>query len=286
MAEFLEKIKQGGVAASRGFGGRGLEKMEEQREYMKKAQKLVYNQDDLESSDDEELIEVDGELCLVSKKKSELEEKIEQQLNSSFNSKAANEAGTAKTDAGALDVVMTEADETAVAESAEAPVPSVAPSEIALSDLANVAKCKEIIALISIRVQEQAHAMVGSTNLKDSKKASIVTDAEEKPASFNCEIEINDYPQYARWKVTNRDSVNTIYDVSKAAITVRGTFINPNSKAPLDPAVRKLYLFVEAESELALDRAKAEIKRIIKEATFEAVSKGHLDPATRGKYSI
>ena len=41
---------------------------------------------------------------------------------------------------------------------------------------------------------------------------------------FCCEFLINDYPQQARWRVTNRDNISALTMASGTAVTVRGTF--------------------------------------------------------------
>ena len=254
--------------------------MEKERELLKRAQKLAYNQDDLSSSDDEELVEVDGEFQVVSKKKNDLDLELEKKLNDSIKSTTITNTTNSKDN----NIVPSE---TAPKEQ-DQPEPSDETekkpllSEKPLNELAMVAKSKEIIALISARIMDQVQATTGTA--RESTKGATESE-ESKPGSVSCEIEINDYPQYARWKVTNRDSINSIYDVSRAAITVRGTYIPPNQRIT-DPNARKLHLFVEAESDMALERAKIEIKRIIKEATFEAASRGLLEPVNRGKYSV
>ncbi|KAJ3013155.1 UNVERIFIED_CONTAM: hypothetical protein HDU68_000836, partial [Siphonaria sp. JEL0065] len=40
---------------------------------------------------------------------------------------------------------------------------------------------------------------------------------------------------------------------------------------PVPTGQRKLYLFIEADTQLQIDRAKKEIKRILKEATMMAM---------------
>ncbi|XP_017461791.1 PREDICTED: probable ATP-dependent RNA helicase DDX46, partial [Rhagoletis zephyria] len=77
------------------------------------------------------------------------------------------------------------------------------------------------------------------------------------------ELEINDFPQQARWRVTSKEAIAQISEFSEAGITVRGTYY-PQGKEP--PAgERKLYLAIEATNEKAVSLARAEIVRLIKE---------------------
>jgi ATP-dependent RNA helicase DDX46/PRP5 len=101
--------------------------------------------------------------------------------------------------------------------------------------------------------------------------------------NFTCEFEINDYPQRARWKVTNKDQINQICDISGAAITTRGLYYAAG-KAPKE-GERKLYLFIEGETQLAVDKAKMEIARILREATLASVEM-ELKAGIGGRYSV
>jgi len=77
-----------------------------------------------------------------------------------------------------------------------------------------------------------------------------------------------------------------ITELTGAAITTRGTFF-PSGKQP-GPNERKLYLFIEGETQLIVDKAKTEIKRILTEATLsciEAESRGTGSEAT-GRYTV
>lgn len=109
-------------------------------------------------------------------------------------------------------------------------------------------------------------------------------DTEGRPV-YAEEITINDYPQKARWRVTNKEQISQITEVSGAAITTRGTFF-PAGKQP-GPNERKLYLFIEGDSELVVEKAKTEIKRILMEAT---VAQLEADARTggggAGRYSV
>lgn len=77
------------------------------------------------------------------------------------------------------------------------------------------------------------------------------------------ELEINDAPQQARWRVTSKEAIATISEFSEAGITVRGTHFPPG-KEPA-PGERKLYLAIEGMTEMAVAKAKSEIYRLIKE---------------------
>ncbi|PRD23463.1 UNVERIFIED_CONTAM: ddx46 [Trichonephila clavipes] len=84
------------------------------------------------------------------------------------------------------------------------------------------------------------------------------------------ELEINDFPQQARWKVTSKEALAQISEYSEAGITVRGTYYPPG-KEPKE-GDRKLYLAIESTNELAVSKARAEFIRLIKEELVKMVS--------------
>lgn len=104
----------------------------------------------------------------------------------------------------------------------------------------------------------------------------------ERFQKYEEELEINDFPQQARWKVTSKEAMAQISEYSEAGITVRGTYYPPG-KEPKG-GDRKLYLAIESTSELAVSKARAEIIRLIKE---EMVKMQHsYQPINRGRYKV
>lgn len=87
---------------------------------------------------------------------------------------------------------------------------------------------------------------------------------------FEEELEINDFPQQARWKVTSKEALAQISEYSEAGITVRGTYFLPG-KEPKEFGERKLYLAIEGTTELSVSKARAEIIRLIKEELIKMV---------------
>jgi ATP-dependent RNA helicase DDX46/PRP5 len=50
---------------------------------------------------------------------------------------------------------------------------------------------------------------------------------QQRPAGFESEIEINDFPQNARWKVTHKGFQQDITDMTGAAVTTKGIYVAP-----------------------------------------------------------
>ena len=97
------------------------------------------------------------------------------------------------------------------------------------------------------------------------------------------EIEINDFPQQIRFRITTREVLDDIGEYSEAYITVRGIYI-PESRQPVE-GERRLFLSIEAKSERSVTLAKQEIKRVIKEEAQRMASRvGRRQHS--GRYSV
>lgn len=126
-------------------------------------------------------------------------------------------------------------------------------------------------------------------HLKLNYQPKIIEEEELEPPpqkerfqKFEEELEINDFPQQARWKVTSKEAMAQISEYSEAGITVRGTYYPPGKEAK--GGERKLYLAIESTNELAVSKARAEIIRLIKE---EMVRMQHsYQPINRGRYKV
>lgn len=98
-------------------------------------------------------------------------------------------------------------------------------------------------------------------------------DNEHTFRKYEEELEINDFPQQARWRVTSKEALAQISEYSEAGITVRGTYVQPGKSPP--EGERKLYLAIESTSDIAVTKAKAEITRLIKEELLKLQTAGH-----------
>ncbi|ERM93966.1 hypothetical protein AMTRI_Chr05g69490 [Amborella trichopoda] len=125
----------------------------------------------------------------------------------------------------------------------------------------------------------RAAALAAALNLQHNL-AKIQADA--MPEHYEAELEINDFPQNARWKVTHKETLGPISEWTGAAITTRGQYYPPG-KIP-GPGERKLYLFIEGPTESSVKKAKAEVKRVLEDYTAQSLSlPGAGQP---GKYSV
>ena len=117
------------------------------------------------------------------------------------------------------------------------------------------------------------------------KKAGMLP-ADDGPTSmgenhFVEELEINDYPQQARWKVTQKETTSRLQDEFQTAVTLKGQYIE-SGKTPAE-GERKLYLHLEAQSSQILQNCILEIKRLLNEETLRV---GARSSGGGGRYSV
>ncbi|KAF8364608.1 hypothetical protein HHK36_033422 [Tetracentron sinense] len=125
----------------------------------------------------------------------------------------------------------------------------------------------------------RAAALAAAINLQHNL-AKIQADA--MPEHYEAELEINDFPQNARWKVTHKETLGPISDWTGAAITTRGQYY-PSGKIA-GPGERKLYLFIEGSTEQSVKRAKSELKSVLEDITTQGSSLP--STAQPGRYSV
>ncbi|PVV01646.1 hypothetical protein BB560_003924 [Smittium megazygosporum] len=276
--DFLESVRTGEVKyynakASGGFGGKGLEKLDAERQVVKSIQRHTFGVED-DQSGDEGLEDPDEVQTSSESKVQKVKTLDEKSLQDAV--KAAQKAAE-KFLAGSLP--------------------------------ANASTGQSVVSAVD---------EINAKFAQPSGGHGVVANADVHSAEFFVEIEINDYPQKARWKVTNRETLSQITETSGTAITVRGVFhqagkpistsTNPNnlltasanqsnilskfSTLPSAPSTseRKLYLRIEGNSEIGVERAKTEIRRLLMEATMQSIEhdsrQGLSGGSQYGRYSV
>lgn len=164
---FQNKVKEGKERASgSGFGGKGLERLDKDRDLVKKIQKKAYGNGE-EDSDEEEL-DIDAISAKMDIDESPAAAKIPEPITPGQAASAAAAAAASAASAGKG-------------------------TEEQLSAAALAAK--EAAAAVAARINKMSTIKSGTTVVGD--------DAEGRPV-YTEEIIINDYPQKARWRVTNK----------------------------------------------------------------------------------
>lgn len=132
---------------------------------------------------------------------------------------------------------------------------------------------------IAEQVAEKLNAKLGYKPVSEEEDQENAADMFKR---YEEELEINDFPQTARWKVTSKEALAQICEYSEAGITVRGTYVPPKKEPP--EGERKLYLAIEATSEMAIQKAKKEITRLIKEELIRL--QNSYQPINKGRYKV
>lgn len=102
--------------------------------------------------------------------------------------------------------------------------------------------------------------------------------------AFHATLEINDFPQKARWAVTNRTNTSKILDQSQVSITTKGNYYD-KGKEPGPGELPKLYILVEGPTKIIVEDSMAELVRLLREGTIAALS-GEADRRVGGRYSV
>merc|ERR1712232_438596 len=82
-----------------------------------------------------------------------------------------------------------------------------------------------------------------------------------KPGWHLEELEINDYPQIARQKISHREPLLQIEELTGAKVQVKGQFFSSNAKVP--EGGRKLYVEVVGPTAIAVQKAKHEVHKMM-----------------------
>lgn len=153
------------------------------------------------------------------------------------------------------------------------------PSGKASAKEKKAAEADSVLANLDTKLTPELLALPG---MKDAllRKAGIMKEPDESAKNdpslghavqmsnshFVQEFEINEYPREARWKVTQRETTGRLQDEFQTAVTLKGEYFGPG-RTPGE-GERKLYLHLEAASEITLKNCVQEIQRLLNEETL------------------
>merc|ERR1712113_413133 len=123
---------------------------------------------------------------------------------------------------------------------------------------------------LPIKTKKTQDCMSSNLNLnKFSNPPNTLTNF--KPMAYQTEIEINDFHQSVRWRITHKETLKNIADISDVLITIRGKHFGPFED--VSKGEKKLYLLLEGSTDYAVNHAKQLIRQIIEEQTEKALRK-------------
>jgi len=135
------------------------------------------------------------------------------------------------------------------------------------------------------RVKQATSAIHNRLNITNQLRSGVPIDNKGPDAgAYHATLEINDFPQKARWAVTNRTNIAKVLEATGTSITTKGSYY-PAGKTPQPGQDPKLYILVEGDTELVVTNAMRELKRLLAEGTAAAVE-GESRAPTSSRYSV
>ncbi|QDZ22735.1 DEAD-box ATP-dependent RNA helicase [Chloropicon primus] len=271
--DFKKKLKEGLVQGhGSGFGGSGFKFNEEEEQNQKAVRKQILAQHGTVVDSDSEGESKDGD--------SDGDEDIKVITGTSLDAAKAKEAPPAAMDAAAGKSVPPASSAPPTAGGGHQVAAESKPEK---AEVDKSSSRRAALLAAAQRVARQIELEVNYVPLAGAAAAAEEgldgggSDALAAPGGgdgkhFSTEIEINDFPQNARWKVSHKEAVFRMQNQYDVAITNKGVYVPPG-KQPFS-GERKLYLLIEGPTERGVKLCKTEIKKIIKEATEKSMMSG------------
>ncbi|WFC99104.1 RNA helicase [Malassezia yamatoensis] len=145
---------------------------------------------------------------------------------------------------------------------------------------ANTAQLREMISRINAEANARREGQQAALN-EAMERARRARDPDA--THFHAVVPINDFPQRARWNVTNKETMAMLIQSTGASITSKGAFYD-RGKEPKPGEPPKLSLLIESNEQFRIEDAVREIKRLLLEGAQAAME---LDRApTGGRYTV
>jgi len=283
---FLEKVKSGKAkVAGSGFGGKGLDRLDQERDAKEKAERRAYGEGEEGPEKTEETPGTAAAPGAPGKTgaapeedsmtfgKFTVEVKRGRAPDSTMGGTSVADAARMvrlnklKSDEAALQKAMRDAEEIAQKSGRNSSAYKTAQN--------GVAKLNALIRASKL-------ALHGSSGEESSGKKRDVDISE-----FHAVVPINDYPQKARWKVTNKETMSQLVEETGASVTNKGIYYESGKEPSGAEAPPKLHLLVESNDEMKVEHAVREIKRLLIEAATSAIQAEQRNPGTTaGRYSV
>lgn len=214
---FLDKVKSGKAkVAGSGFGGKGLDKLDQERDAREKAERKAYGEPEEEkpaatekTDDPAKAAPAEDAMTFgnfkVEVKRGPAPDSSKGQLGVAGAALAARRLVQQK-EQERIEAALKTAEEAAARAGKDTPAHKQALSVVA-----------------KLNAQLRAHKLVAQSQLALLEKGG----GEQKPSTadateFHAIIPINDYPQKARWKVTNKETMVQLVDMTGASVTNKG----------------------------------------------------------------
>ncbi|KAL9094290.1 MAG: hypothetical protein Q9165_003430 [Trypethelium subeluteriae] len=250
--DFLVKFKAGKEQGAQfGFGGKGLERLDQERDAARTRERQAYKTGD--------------------------EPEEEDKANKDDEEPSINVKGSG----------ATPAEPTPSAKPPSTPADDLEPNivvhktETAPASGASGSGAADKLAAVN----QAAAAIRGRLTQSSTLRPGVPVDNKGPDAgAYHATLEINDHPRQARWAVTNRTNVAKILEATGTSITTKGNFYAPG-KTPGPTEAPKLYILVEGDTELVVTQAMRDLMRLLREGIEAAATSDARAPAS-GRYNV
>ncbi|KAH9902253.1 P-loop containing nucleoside triphosphate hydrolase protein [Xylariomycetidae sp. FL2044] len=243
---FREKVKSGKAKDQSGFGGKGLERLDQEREQARDRERVIHG--------------TEGEDKEQKKEEKDGEEKKPDKASAAIQTAASGIVSRDAAPKVELDLKFT-------IHKREDPAPTANTNN-------PLDKVSSAISAINARLGRAGQLRPGQPI--DNKGPDA--------GAFHATLEINDFPQKARWAVTNRTNVAKILEATGTSITTKGNFY-PQGKEVPSGGEPKLYILVEGDTEIQVGSAMTELQRLLREGTMAAADADSRAPIG-GRYTV
>lgn len=218
---FLEKVKSGKAqAAGSGFGGKGLDRLDKEREARDKAERKAYGEDEKEEKVDapaegappttngtSTTTTSGGDILnnfKVEVRRGPAPDSSKGSLGVTGAALAARKLALAKEEEK-LQKSIKEAEEAAARAGKDTPAYKQATTVIA-----------------KLNAQLRAQKFVLQSQIQAAENAPARPQVTGDVSEYHAIIPINDYPQKARWRVTNKETMVNLIEITGASVTNKG----------------------------------------------------------------
>ncbi|KAF8665605.1 hypothetical protein AX16_000061 [Volvariella volvacea WC 439] len=266
---FLEKVKTGKAqVAGSGFGGKGLDRLDKERDAKEKAERKAYG----EPGDDDKAVE-ESTTKDTSSDMTFGNFKVEVKRGPAPDSSKAL-LGVGDAAAAARRLAQAKEEERLQKQM------RMAEEAVARAGKDTAAHKQALSVVAKLNAQLRASKLQSQIQTDDSRKAN------PDSTDFHAIIPINDYPQKARWRVTNKETMTQLIDMTGASVTNKGIYYE-HGKEPGPDGAPKLHLLIESNEEWRVEQAVREIKRLLIEASAAAIQAEMRTPsASAGRYTV
>ncbi|KZW04280.1 P-loop containing nucleoside triphosphate hydrolase protein [Exidia glandulosa HHB12029] len=265
---FLEKVKAGKAhVAGSGFRGKGLDRLDQEREAKDKAQRSAYGEGAEAAADGAAATAKKGDVTFGDFK---VEIRRGPAPDKGMAASIQQRLVRAKEEEKLAQQQIKAAEEAAARAGKDTPAYKQAQSI--------VAKLNAQLRATKLMIQSHQQLSTDDTLMRKSTNPDAT--------DFHAIVPINDYPQKARWRVTNKETMSHLVELTGASVTNKGIYYEAGKEPPIE-GPPKLHLLIESNEEFRVEQAVREIKRLLIEASTAALQAEARNPqGTIGRYSV